>query len=918
MNCLAFFLVILTGGAHAESTTDRTVINELRKLRAELPARDPSRPELSLRLADRLADESFLGKNKDDTADRDRKEAIVLYQEVLPSQNGPEKVKIQFQLGRLYAEKSEDSGAQASAKSYFKMTAEQSMIKEIKRESVLRLAEIAESNASTRSEAIQYYKQVLALCEGTDTCAYAHYRMAWIDRNSDRLGAAVDEVKQALWDSKGQIREEALRDMITFMGLGSTQIDEDLSYVDHLATKLGRPQLIEDLAYSYFSSGNKAGGVKVLALTHSRHPTLDSEVRLLEEYYGLRDWDSFRLLLSQFETDVQKKTSVPAKDESEKICRRLATELDGERTSDASHYIDFKQFTLSYLALYPTTDDRSKIMEGLVSAEPKPEVKISLLKTFLSDPKFHLKPSDLLSLHELRAAVAQKEALTHPEFNAIVIEEVNSLAAMNDPTNKKQREYAYVAARAQYTMKNFAVALPEFEKLAKVDKGIDPDSFAIQSQHLILDIYNQQKDYAKMVSSAKTWTENSDLNKNQKIAKDLGEMKQIEEEAQFQLAVSQGNSPDALKVFLTNCKSNKFVPQSCDNAKTMAIHLKAYASLLEVMEIQSKNPSQKDELAAEYENEAYYQKAADILSKNSHSLAFKDQLRIALLFELGQDLKKRNEVLTQIAQQVSTKKLSLNEAEEKIFFSSLKDASLLNAKQLHLINSASLKLYYAEFLEEQNMGTPETKSLLLGQMAQQGPMWSKYITTKAQDLAESCNKISFYGKNAKTAFQKRVNLLNQLNQYADKYLSGGCDSTTQVTLLTILKNSYDQISTEIMGSPMPAQLNEAQVAQIKASLSEMAKPFQDKSDSLATLLKTKSDAKIVVNQVPASDHPAEQKMSDSVAYQEAVKQLHENPHNAAALKQLKQIFSDSHQGRLSAYYEGRIEALAHDGGSSNL
>jgi hypothetical protein len=75
------------------------------------------------------------------------------------------------------------------------------------------------------AKAIVYYRQVLNLCEGTDSCSYTHYRMAWIERNQEHVAVAIEEMKQALWDSKGQIREESLRDLIAFMGLAPELAD---------------------------------------------------------------------------------------------------------------------------------------------------------------------------------------------------------------------------------------------------------------------------------------------------------------------------------------------------------------------------------------------------------------------------------------------------------------------------------------------------------------------------------------------------------------------------------------------------------------------------------------------------------------------------------------------------------------------
>ena len=102
-------------------------------------------------LADRLADEYLVGKDKSLVkSDSDRTEAIALYQESLPIRAGEAKIKIQFQMARLYAEKATDAGSAKSARDLFELVRTTSQVKELKRESNLRLAEFAESKRSFR------------------------------------------------------------------------------------------------------------------------------------------------------------------------------------------------------------------------------------------------------------------------------------------------------------------------------------------------------------------------------------------------------------------------------------------------------------------------------------------------------------------------------------------------------------------------------------------------------------------------------------------------------------------------------------------------------------------------------------------------------------------------------------------------
>jgi hypothetical protein len=916
----------------------RVVIDEIRKLRASLPPNDPSRKELSLRLADRLADEVLVNPDKNTHLEMDRKEAIALYQEVVQSMNGASKAKIQFQLARLYMEKTGDASAQNSAKGLFEQVAKQSEIKELKRESTLRLAEIAELNPKNAKAAVPYYKQVLELCDGGDSCSYAHYRLAWIERNEEHYVQAVDEMKLALYDSKGQIREEALRDMIGFLGLAN-RADTDLPYVDQLAIKLNRPNMLQDLASAYFANGNKASGVKVLALVHSRAPTINTEVRLLEEYYGLRNWDQFRMVLGQFEGTIQEtnvKTTMKDPAEIEKICRRLATQLDGERTSDKTKFEDFKNFTFAYLTLFPESVERAKIMEGYIAAEPSTDAKLAQLKAWVNDPKFKLSIDDQANFHEMRASIAQKEAPKNDKLYPVVVEEMTALLALENSSAKvkaKSRDYHYARARANYAMKNFNESTPEFESLTSLQNGA-PDQLAIQSQQLLLDTYNQQKDLGKIVATAHLWTDNAALKKNPKLASEMQEMSHVADEAEFQQAIGQGQSETALTQFVNYCVAGKFTPKSCDNAKILAVNLQNYPKLLVVMEVQLKAGTVKmDELAAEYENGAYYNKAGDVLMKlQSKTPDFKEQLKIALMHELGRNLSSRDAMLKEITGEVVSGKMKLAEPEEKAFFATMRDANLLDAKLLKVASTPAAKAAFAETLEEMGRGTPETKTLLMSQYSYQGSAWSKYVLTKADALAAEVSKIKFYGKNGQVQFKKRVNRLKDFNEFADKYFSGGADLTTRVKLLGLLKQNYDEMNTEIMASPMPANLDEAQTAQVKQGLTQMAQPFGEKSTEIQALLDKEKPKAVTVEEKRLFDPSLATSSTgdlaivstkssatatlDVKAYEAAVSDLHVNPKNQVALGQLKQIFASAGMSRLASYFEGRMQGMAMVGGKN--
>jgi hypothetical protein len=562
------------------------------------------------------------------------------------------------------------------------------------------------------------------------------------------------------------------------------------------------------------------------------------------------------------------------------------------------------------------------------------------LKSWLNEPKFKLSIDDQANFHEMRASIAQKDAAKNEKLYPVVVEEMTALLALESTSSKvkaKARDYHYARARANYAMKNFSASTPEFESLAAVQSGT-PDQLAIQSQQLLLDTYNQQKDLGKIVATAHLWTQNSALKKNVKLSGDLAEMSHVADEAEFQQAIGQGQSEAALTQFVNYCVAGKFSPKSCDNAKVLVVNLQNYPKLLVVMEVQLKGGTVKmDELAGEYENGAYFVKAADLLQKlQGKTPAFKEQLKIALMQELGRNLLGRDAVLKQITGEVVSGKMKLAEPEEKAFFATMRDANLLDAKLMKVASTSAAKATFAETLEEMGRGNAETKALLLSQVSYQGSAWSKFVLAKAETLAAEISKFKFYGKNGQVQFKKRVNRLKEFNEFADKYLAGGADLTTRVKLLGMLKSNYDQMNTEILASPIPATLDEAQTAQVKQGLTQMAQPFGEKSAQLQSLLDKEKPKAITseekrlfdpsiapasVGDMTVAKTSDKAQAFDTKAYEQAVADLHLNPKNQVALGKLKQIFASAGMSRLASYFDGRMQGMAMTGetrGGNNL
>lgn len=768
-------VMMVSAVAHA----DRFVIEEMKKLRNSLPPQDRSRKELALRLADLMVDEAIiLGRVTSDKKVLDLREALDLYKDVMTVPVNPIlQTKIEFQMSRIYLE----LGDNTSALPLLKKVAEAGTSVDLKRESILRLAEIAALSPKGDAEAIGYYRQALAMCGGTDSCSLAHYKISWILRNEGKIREAIDEMRLALWDSKHQIREESLRDWISFIGLQNykkedAQFKSDLNAIESLAAELKRPQILEDLFAAYFASGNKSAGVAALDLVNARNPSIYFEIGLLEETYGMRDWDKFSRLLEEWKLSIADPTKVAAMKDPvalEKICRRIAIQLDGERTTNSTHVREFQEFTLNYLKLFPTGPERMRLMEGWIASEPDSAKKLSQLATWISESKFAFSAKEEWELRELRVAIAQKA-----KDSQAILSELGALLALGPkypPAAAKEREYRYVRAHTFYDLKDYDNALPEFKSLAALpETATQADSWAIQSQQLALDILNLRKDYSGIVAQAKTWTEHAALAKNAKLSNDLAEMREIKNQAEFESAMKLGESEAGLQVFIQYCKEGRYFPKSCENAKILAVKLHKHPELIAALE-----KLKSDDLVSEYEIGAYFTEAGKILEKKMTDR--KSMLKVALMYELGQDLQSRDRVLGMVLK--DKKSPNPSEAEAMALYLTFSDAGMITHQLLSLPWGDAFKLKVADRLESIGKGDAQTKKLLLASHNWVGPSWERHVLAEAKNLVEAEQKIKFYGRKSQVQFDIRLKAIKKLASFVDTYLNGANAETDRKSVV---------------------------------------------------------------------------------------------------------------------------------------
>jgi hypothetical protein len=918
---------------------DPAYIKEVEGLLLSLPRKDATRLPLTMKLADALFDEAVgLANNPMPTEaetkviTRTRRRAISFYEEAMTGlggmfspPNGTVKGKIQFQLARLFS----DEGQLDRAENLWRSLVNQNELTDLKRESALRLGELLENRNTTEGlkTAENYYSLALKLCSSQDVCSYIHYRLAWVAHRQSQTARAISEVKQALWDSKGQVREEALRDLLAFLAVEGTDGKVALDTVEELDAKLHRPTLKMDLADGFFAAGNKKAGTYVLEHITKRSPSLRNYARLMEEFYGFRDGAKLDTYLDEA-FQLANSTRGDTKDqEVEKILRRLTVQLDGERVTKPEYAEKFKKTVLLYLAIFPTGPERTKMIDGWLVAEKNPEAKMNQLRIWIAEEKARGQTKDEIRLREMRASAAQKGNQL-----ATVVEEMAALVPL-EPNADKKRALIYQQAHSLYKMNQYDQAMPLFRQLAQVTSTID--KWAVQSQHLTLDILGQRKQYDEVVRQVQTWTKNPNFDNwiqaKRDLADELQDMKRIEQSARFEWAIAQGEKSEALALFKNYCETKQLLPKSCDNARILAVKLKDQPALLAILKLTDK----KDELAAEYEASGHFSEAAEMAEekwKVQKSPSLTETLKLALLYELASRNPDRNRILRQMIARFGSQKAW--GPEEDLVYQTLKDAELLDATSLKLPWNKDNRTRLIDALETSGRGTAETKRILIASCEHMGTAWAKTALSEVKALDRDQAKITFTGKRSKQKFMARLDALKKVVKRAECYLQGA-DARTRVLMATVLERSHLKLAEEIKASAQQtgagSDLTPEMIAQLQASLAEMASPFEAKAQSyrelaLEQLAKVESPAeqvvlkeKIAANDEANLDLPSGPQQTakagaiDRGVASSALKALHRNPNEREPLEKLKELYTASGQKRLAAYYQGRLIQLDQGG-----
>lgn len=907
------------------------LISEMEALRDSLKLEDPARIDLTLRLADLYFDVSIQeGKGEDPEAlKKNRLKAFELYKhslngtDNLQKATGLNRVKIQFQMARLLSRLDEGKMAEPY---YLDIINDKESPKKMIEQAALALAEWHEDEAKY-TESKKYYDIAVSNCTDRNSCNYANYRLGWLFYKDTKLDEAIVAMEKSIWTDDVTLRENSVTDLLLFLSnKDKTDGSKELEMVRKIATKAKRPELVRQLVEAFYVAGNRFAGSSLLAELNKDDPNLYYEVRLLEEFYGFRNWEKVQTYLSIIEKRTPK--NLPIKPEEAKevqtILRRFIVQVDAEMQVVADLKNVLKRSIDSYLNLYPKDEMRTKMQAGwLAVADSKAEKMLKLESWIKEDITLKVDPLETRKLRQARLALAQAD-----KNSKIIIEDALGIADILKST-KEADEFYYVAAREQYATKNIAQAEVNFKTvLNRARARNEIDNWAILSQNLLLDIYNVQKNYDAIVSQVGFWRELvASAPINPEVEKETKSMDQILVQAQFEKAFAMKDSKMALDSFYSFCINDQYSEKSCPNAKVLSIKFKDQQKLVKVLE----KMGDKESLATELELMGKFAEAAGVresfeLSGPPDVEAF---LRVAFLFELDQDLAGRDRILSKMVEAFKTEK-KMAQNLEKAAYAALDEANLINEKVLSMPWSSGMKIKIASRLEIENPSA-ESKNALLSVNEGEGPVWSKVILTKLEEEFVNTNKIKFYGTQSKKLFKQRTAAIDKFASMAKPMLDS-TDLEARVYILHMLKMTYKNMANEILNTPIPDGLDPETLASVTSQISTMADPFDRVNEDYDRLvleqLAAIADQSLrenvakniaagnVVNYADfikynGSEKPqryASPSIDHSVA-NEMRKKLIIEPEDKNTLLGLQEFYTKNKHTRFATYYASRVENL---------
>jgi hypothetical protein len=934
----SFIIAVLLSGQIFANTS---LIKQVESLRNSIGLKDRQRPRLTLRLADLYFDHAAVLAQKD--AENGILEATIViksaykkslkfYYSALNGEKGKfskpnalTQFKIHFQVARL-SQKLKD--LPTAIKFYEKLLSLRVTNPKIIRETVLNLAEIYEGQQKF-VKADEFYNKALTLCSKKELCSYIEYRRSWIYYRQGKMVKAIETIKKGLYDSLGNIKHQALQDFIMFMSQSTTDGEKELIEIEEFSIKHNQPEMMTALMEGFFGQGNRLAGITFLSYLNNKAPELFYQIRLMEENYGFRRWEEYQLSTSAASSNTLQKLTEKQSLKVKKILRRLVVQLDGERKTDAIRSIDLQNTVDLYLSIFNNDELRDKMTNGWMAAvcndkktdKVTPEKRLTLINKIslwlVEEIKLN-RNKRITELRLKRLSLAQKD-----KNFSIVLEESKALEKIF-LTNKKineAREYSYLVARTHYEMRETAIALPIFQKLALLASDFTAqniDKWALLSQNLALDVLNQNKNFSAIKIQADSWLNHIAF----KGHNEFKEMKAIASQAKFQTAFADKESDNSLKVFRDYCLKDQFKDKSCANAKILAIKLNNQPILIEIL----KKTKDENSLIIEYEAMGEFKKAAYLIEKKNKKTKKKFDLKfyakLAVFYEIENDLKQRDRIIRVMIKNIKKMKV-IDEKIEAFVYSTLNDAKMINNKVLKLPWRLSKKMQIVHELELRGQGTKATKEKLLTSKTSLGDRWSLHILKNVVSLYEKQKKIGFYGRRSQRNFKKRIKKIEAFVKSAKSYLEGS-DLKTRVVILNLLQKSYLELVNEITITPLPEGLETDQLNQIKIQLADMAAPYKlegenyltAKNEQLAQIedleLKSKltelyQDYKVFYHQKPNLPHLLTELNLDII--KNDFDKLKMSPNDRAALTNIQKYYATNNQPRIASYFKGRMLSL---------
>ena len=896
-------LATTLGICSQKANASEALINQVESLRDTSASSDKSQIRaLTSKLANMHFSEAVnLNSSPEQTRDTPRKvlahrlRAIQLFEGYLSGEKGrydaptgEQRAAVMFNLARVYAD------TQKTDKSIMLWTelAKDKDYPSIASESALNLAELSEAANPAGKDALDFYRIVIALDKRQDLRNYGHYRAAWIERNQEKWTDAVTDLKEALYDGKGQVKEEVITDLITFHTLSTIPSEQALAYFNELAAKIGRPELTGRLAEAYLATGKKLQAVAVLKSVTTTKPSLAYSVRLLEEAYGLRDWATYTKAVGQI--DGAKLESITKEQQADvfKILKRLMVQLDAERQTQVDTLPHFVAAAEIFVRFYPADEDIFKVVSNLIFVENKDGDKAHRIREFLDNKALKISDKNQLIMREQLVSLYQKLG-QHDDAASMA----KSLAGSS--TGADARRFTFVQASELQDAGKEKEALALFQSLVAQNKN---DDFALKSQMVISKTLGKSADYQGVLASSESYLRAVDGRPDLKSTKEYQAIIEVRDSSEFENAVALGATSAALSSFQKFCKSGQFSPKSCENASSVAVKIGDYEAVLDILRFEKKSV----EVTQVLESSARFEEAAKDLEKNlgGKTTVITDYLHVGILYEIAGKLADRNRTLGNLVAFVGAKSFASAD-EEAVIFRTLDEAGLMTGKAGALKWSEG---YSCELLNRRVASGDTAKKTvdeLLSCKSFPGAAWTQQAMTRVQSLHSAQAKLAFYGNNSKKRFERRLVAINQMAKEIDR-LMPAADSVGYTSLAKQAQSSYTALAKEIEDAPIPAEVTEDLLPQVRQALSEMANPVKQKSDAYAEFV-TKEEAankeKPVVAVVPPktieSVSPADTAASVAV--------LRKDPMNREALEKIRETFSKKGNLRVAAYFDGRIK-----------